>query len=141
MENFDVLLKEAFHTYQVYLDCAGILNGAGKMALCKWPDIAQSSLIYINLLEAHAEEPELEVVRKMIYDDYRIAIVEPIRAIYRTTRDRFREVLETEPAVSAKIDNNPITCKNNLIGAINKMFGALNAVTGIEYPEIKEYVS
>ena len=139
MENFNTLLKEAFHTYQVYLNCTGVLNGAGKLSLCKWPDVAQSSLIYINMLEEQTEASELEMARQMMYNDYKVAIIEPIRAIYQATRDRFKEVLEADPAISAEASNKPIIYKNNLIDAINKMFSALNAVTGVDYPEVKKY--
>jgi len=151
MNNLEEMLEEAFHTYQLYLQCTGALtDNQTKLPLLKWPDVAQSALQYARALESELKEVgtnDIDVAfvsndssnnRKLLEADLRIAVVEPLSIIYRSTRERVKELLEKEPAIKAKSDENPIKHKNNIILALNELFSTLETMTGVKYSRLNK---
>ena len=149
------LVAEAFHTYRLYLESASVLNNEQiKLSLLKWPDIVQSAINYIDILEKKIVvadgvfglrnrklfQDEETLVKKVLVTDLDIAIVMPIRAIYNSVRQRVLDVTSREPADKVEECDDPIEFKNRLIVSINGMFGVLKIMTGVEYPVIQKRV-
>lgn len=141
MNDLNLLLKQSFHTYQLYLECASIINNDQiKISLLKWPDIAQSAINCILSLERKVDRTsnrllgEEAVARKTLTNDLRVAVVMPVSSIYDATKARIRDLTGKDPAIEIKKSNDPIETKNNIIDAINKLFIVLSTLSGVEYP-------
>jgi len=138
MERYNLaeLLKEAKHSYQVYLQCTGAIETQdAKLALLKWPDIAESAIEYI---ESNSQD-KLEILIK----DLESALFYPIKTICQATAERAEQALGKPPkaviieAETALLNPDKIVAKRGLLKAIDKMFAALHAVTGEHYPELR----
>ena len=130
------LLKEAFHSYQIYLQCTGVLDvHNAKLSLLLWPDIAHTA---IELLET----PDNPALLQLLRQDLGSCIFEPISVIHASTAERIKTVTGKCPARSDKVfvtakelkDKQPQEAKKMLLSSINRMFVTLNTLTDIKYP-------
>ena len=135
------LLKEAFHSYQIYLQCSGVLDvHQAKLSLLLWPDVAHSA---IKL----AEKPGDESLIMLLRQDLKSCMIEPIRVIHESTAERIKQVTGKFPAtpVATMQDDtvfaDPCEVKTTMLYSINKMFVTLNTLTDVEYPVLKSKVS
>ena len=145
MDRLQELLEEAFHTYQIYLECTGSLSDDRvKLSLLKWPDIAQSAIKLALALKKSNETEMLSIkgdvteVIHILETDLYSAIIEPISIIHQSTRERITKVLGKEPASLTKCCEGPIELKNQMIDSLNKMFTTLETMTIIEYPRLSK---
>ena len=141
-ESLDDLLLEAFHTYQVYLQCTMILEDPkAKLPLLKWPDIAQSALGYARSLE-NANPDEIKTAKSIVRSDLIMAVAAPIEVIYKSTHERVTKILGKKPNVVPLSHEGrykfPIHYKNDIITAINNMFKTLETMSGVSYPELRK---
>lgn len=141
MNDLNLLLKQSFHTYQLYLECASVINNDQiKLSLLKWPDIAQSAINCVLSLERKINRTggrllgEEAVARKTLVNDLQVSIVMPVSSIYDATKARLRDLTGKDPAIEVKRSDDPIETKNNIIDAINKLFMVLSTLSGVEYP-------
>ena len=132
------LVQEAFHSYQMYLQISGVIDTPGaKLALLKWPDIAQTAISCIN----DPTEDKLAVLRQ----DLCIAIIAPMENMYDSMVERLEQLTSKKPAgvedfgklIVNKAFKDPCGLKKEMISELNKMFVALQIITGIVYPEFK----
>jgi len=132
------LVKEAFHSYQMYLQLSGVLSTPGaKLALLKWPDIAQTAVFCIS-------SPTIDKLA-ILEQDLCIAIIAPIENMYDSMVERLEQLTGKKPAgvedfgklIVNKAFKDPCGLKGEMISELNKMFVTLQTITGIEYPEIK----
>jgi len=123
------LLKEAFHSYQIYLQCSGVLDvHQAKLSLLLWPDIANTA---IELLD----KPDDTSLKAILLKDLEACMVKPIEAVYDATVLRIKEVVGKRPTPKiAKSDS--LEYKKSLIRSINRMFVTLNTLTNVEYPAL-----
>lgn len=137
--NLDELVKEAFHSYQIYLSLSGVLGDQStKLSLLKWPDIAQMAVECIS----NPSNDKLDI----LHSDLCIAIIAPIENIYNSTVERLKQLTKQEPAgiktvsdlIAQKKFIDPISLKVKVISELNKMFVTLQTLTGVEYPSLKE---
>jgi hypothetical protein len=139
VEHLEKLVEEAFGSYRIYLELSGVLTDSGaKLALLKWPDIAQIAI-------AHIQDPSDDKL-DLLYADLCIAIIAPLEKIYDSTVERLEQLTGQKPAGIEEVGHlilkksvvNPIDLKFRIISELNKMFVALHTLTGIEYPPLKE---
>lgn len=136
------LLKEAFHSYQIYIQCTGVLNvHSAKLPLLKWPDVAQSALSCIDeSLKGMLSDETLEV----LVSDLTIAMFDPITIIHSSAMERIEDVTGKVPPEAVKLSKSlselkvedPLKAKRFLIVSINKMFGIMESLAGVPYPEL-----
>ena len=148
MDNLQGLLQEAFHTYQLYLQCMKIdIGGVSQLPLLKWPDVAQSAIKYAEALECKnpidAESTlEIDNFRALLRADLCVTVAGPLEAIYSSTREHITKHLGKPPKSMVlnpeEIYKSPVHYKNRLILAINDLFKTLGTMTGIEYPELNK---
>ena len=140
LNNFEEMLEEAFHTYQLYLECTNILNDQQtKLPLLKWPDVAQSALKYALVLEKeNSSKNDVHIAKQILHNDLQIVIVNPILTIYESTQERIKKLFDKSPVETPNIDDDPIKYKNNIIASINKIFNALETMTGVKYGKLNK---
>ena len=132
MNDLDLLLEEAFHTYQIYLECNNVLNDYQvKLNLLKWPDVVQSALETRNT-------EEIKISRAILEQDLIGTMLMPLKAIYEATKERIEAVIDKSPMAEVELSEDPITLKNNYIKSINGMFRVLETMTAVQYPTLKE---
>jgi len=139
VEHLGKLVEEAFGSYKIYLELSGVLTDPGaKLALLKWPDIAQIAI-------EHIQDPSDDKL-DLLYADLCIAIVAPLEKIYDSVVERLEQLTGQKPAGVEEISHlimkqsivNPIDLKFRILSELNKMFVTLQTLTGIEYPSLKE---
>ena len=137
MDELQKYLKEAFHTYQVYLECT-MVNGNAHVSLLKWPDIAEASLAYASAV-ASGDPQQISSIKQVLRNDMIIAMTRPIEVIHENARQRIKEVVGALPPVKVSQEGRyryPIPYKNDLIKSINQMFATLSTMTEVEYPHL-----
>jgi hypothetical protein len=150
-DNLQEFLQEAFHTYQLYLECMKIeIGGIGHLPLLKWPDVAQSAISYAeawenkNPLETRDTE-EIKSARGVLRQDLCVAISGPIEAIYKSTREHVTKHIGKEPkGIPLSYEESwkfPVQYKNRLIMATNDLFKTLETMTGTKYPKLNKRVT
>jgi hypothetical protein len=144
-DDLQKLLKEAFHTYQLYLQCMKIdIGGISHLPLLKWPDVAQSALNYAEALENENSPEEVKIVRTLLRTDLCIAIAKPIEVIYKSTKDHvakhFGKEPKSVPLSFEELGKFPVQYKNRLMLATNDLFKTLTTMTGVDYPELNKRV-
>jgi hypothetical protein len=134
--SWEMLIKEAFHSYQIYLQCSGVLDvHQAKLSLLLWPDVAYVALKMVD----NPNDTTLETTLKI---DLKKCVIEPIKIIHDSTMERVKAITgkfpirSEEDAVNAKKlkYQNIQEAKRLLLDSINRMFVTLNTVTNIEYP-------
>lgn len=134
------LLKEAFHTYKIYLSISGILDSNTKMALLKWPDAVHSAIELVDALENNKDGTH---IKQVLIKDLEVALLEPIKRIFQSVIIRSIETcgdkIDSELLEATKNDPkvNPIELKNIYIYRINKLFKILEDNTSDKYPKIR----
>lgn len=140
-------LKEAFHTYQLYLTCINVAGDSAKIPLLKWPDVAHSAINYAEAWEKKnpleiRETEEIKIAKKILIKDLGITIVAPLEGINKGLKERLTQILGKEPQtpqLGAYRYDNPIKSKKTLLKSINNMFRTLETMTGTKYPVLDEY--
>jgi hypothetical protein len=139
IENIKKLVEEAFDSYKIYLEVSGVLVvPEAKLALLKWPDIAQIAIECIGSMSGDKLD--------LLYADLCIAVVIPLEKIFEATTERLVQLTGQTPAGVKDIQHmlanrsivEPIGLKRHIVRELNKMFVTLQTLTGVEYPSLKE---
>lgn len=137
--DFTVLLKESFHTYQLYLECNHVINDKNiKMSLLKWPDVAQSAISYAKALESGNLKDSI-VANELLKNDLIAAMIMPVKSIYDAACQRVEDLLGKPSLNKVNPSEKPVVLKRNYIVEINNMFKVLETMTGIKYPVLQEF--
>ena len=147
-DDLQEFLKEAFHTYQLYLECMKIdIGGVSNLPLLKWPDVAQSAIQYAmawenkNPLETR-DTHEIKTYRAVLREDLCVAITKPIEVIYKSTKEHISKHIGKAPiGVPLSYEESwkfPVQYKNRLIVAVNDLFKTLETMTGTKYPKLNK---
>lgn len=135
------LLKEAFHTYQLYLTTSGVLDAHhAKLGILKWPDIAQSALAMIDALENGKDN--VEDIRMVLARDLESAILEPIKSLFQAAITRAVSIAGTKVdssllyATKNDSETDVVKLKDVYIGRINAVFELLEKETKDKYPKL-----
>lgn len=140
MNQLDELLKEAFHTYKLYLECTGVLELSGAaIYLFKWPDATHSAISLIN-------QPENKHAMLLLQHELKSLIVDPISIIHDAAIDRLAQLSGVHPIKAEKIAceakgskyQDPFKTKELLIQSINDVFTTINVMTNVEYPTLNK---
>lgn len=136
------LLKEAFHTYQVYLTTSGVLDAHhAKLGVLKWPDVAQSAIALSEAIEKDLDNKE--TIRAVLKKDLESALLEPIKSLFQASL--IRSVTISGKKVSDELlhatkndtETDPIKLKDIYIERINSLFELLEKETDVKYPKLK----
>lgn len=138
----DELLKEAFHTYQIYLATSGVLDvHEAKLGILKWPDIVQSSFALIDAIEENKENKE--DIRSVLIRDIEQAVLDPIKALFQSALTRAVSVAgdkvgpELLHATKKDTETDVVKLKDEYISRVNAIFAFLEKESGKKYPKIK----
>jgi hypothetical protein len=137
MDELNELLQEAFHTYQIYLECTQVLNSGPHISLLKWPDIAQAAIAWG---QAIANQRDVASTRAVLRSDLITAVIAPVEAVHESTRQRIKEVAGVFPPIKINRGTRyeqPVSYKNDVIAHINDMFATLETLSEIKYPAIR----
>lgn len=138
----DELLKEAFHTYQIYLTTSGVLDvHDAKLGILKWPDVVQSSFALISAIEGNKSNKE--DIRSVLVRDIKQAILDPIKALFQSAITRAVSMAgdkvgpELLHATKKDSETDVVKLKNEYIDRINSLFTFLEEESGNKYPKLK----